>query len=94
MTAVPPAPVQLSEYVVSRVRGPTVAVPLAAFVPTHPPEAVQLVTPVPLHVSVVVPFSATDLGDALSVTARDAPLCTATATVFVTVPPLPVHASV
>lgn len=74
-------------------RGPTVAVPLAAFVPTHPPEAVQLVTPVPLHVSVVVPFSATDLG-ALSVTARDAPLCTATATVFVTVPPLPVHASV
>jgi hypothetical protein len=93
VTAVPPLPVQLSEYVVSRVSGPTVAVPLAAFVPDQPPDAVQLVAPLPFHVSVVVPFSGTDFGEAASVTDTPEPW-TVTVAVLVTVPPLPVQASV
>lgn len=37
----PPGPVQLSEYVVFAVSGPTCCVPVGIFAPVQPPEAVQ-----------------------------------------------------
>ncbi len=47
----PPVPVQVIEYVVLVV-GETDCVPLTAFVPDHPPEAVQVVALVLVHESV------------------------------------------
>ena len=73
--------------------GPTVAVPLIARVPDQPPDAVQLVTPTPVHVSDDVVLEGTDLGFAVSVT-ETAVCCTVTVAVRATLPPLPVHVSV
>jgi hypothetical protein len=49
---VPPAPVQVSENVVSAVSAPAPRVPLAASAPLQPPEALQDVAPVELQVNV------------------------------------------
>ncbi|HPF28175.1 MAG TPA: hypothetical protein PK159_16445 [Steroidobacteraceae bacterium] len=53
-TPVPPAPVQLSVYVVLVDIGPTCALPEVDFTPVQPDPAVQLVALLALHVSVVV----------------------------------------
>jgi hypothetical protein len=50
---VPPAPVQVSEYDVSAVRGPVLRVPLVANAPVQPPDAVHDVAFVEFQVSVV-----------------------------------------
>jgi len=68
-------------------------VPLIARVPDQPPDAVQLVTPTPVHVSNEVVLIGTDLGFAVSVT-DNAACCTVTAAVRATLPPAPVHVSV
>jgi hypothetical protein len=49
---VPPLPEQLSKNVDEEVSGPVEAVPLTAIVPLQSPDAVQLVAPVELQVSV------------------------------------------
>lgn len=51
----PPGPVQLKVNRASLLRGPTVSVPLKAFVPVHPSDAVQLVTTAVVHVNVMEP---------------------------------------
>ncbi len=86
---VPPAPVQVNEYVVLAVRAPVLAVPLAPFVPLQPPEAVHEVALVELQVKVAVPPLATLVG-----LADNAAVGTPAATVTVTltaalVPPAP-----
>ena len=64
---VPPAPPQLNEYEVVAVRAPVLNVPLVAFVPLQPPEAVHEVAFVELHVNVEVPPLATTVGFATNV---------------------------
>jgi hypothetical protein len=65
---VPPAPVQVSEYVVSVVKAPLLSVPLVAFAPVNvPPEAVQEVALVELQVNVEDPPLAIVVGLAASV---------------------------
>jgi hypothetical protein len=61
----PPAPLQTNEYDVVAVSALVLSVPLVAFVPLQPPEAVQDVALVELHVSIDVPPLATEVGDAL-----------------------------
>jgi hypothetical protein len=60
--------VQASAKLVVAVSAPVLSLPLVPFVPLQPPEAVQLVALVELHVSVEVPPLATLVGLALSVT--------------------------
>jgi hypothetical protein len=60
--AVPPAPVQVSVKVVFTESGLLVALPLVAFAPAQPPDAVHEVALVLLHVSCVVPPLAIALG--------------------------------
>jgi hypothetical protein len=63
---VPPAPVQVNEYVVSVVKGPVLSVPLVAFAPANvPPVAVQDVALVELQVNVALPPLLTVVGDAV-----------------------------
>jgi hypothetical protein len=52
-------PAQVSVKLVVVVSGPVEALPLVIWVPVHPPEAVQLVALVELHVSVEEPPLAT-----------------------------------
>jgi hypothetical protein len=66
---VPPAPLQLNEYEVVAERAPVLCVPLVAFAPLQPPEAVHAVAFVELHVNVEVPPLATTVGFATNVTA-------------------------
>ena len=63
---VPPAPEQVSEYVVLDVRAPVLAVPLVVLVPLQPPEAVHEVALVELHVKLAAPPLSTTVVDALS----------------------------
>ena len=63
---VPPGPVQVIEYVVVAVSAPLVCVPLAAFVPVQPPEAVHDVAFVEFQVKVAVSPLLTAAGDARS----------------------------
>lgn len=60
--AVPPLPVHVKVNVVFAESAPLVALPLAAFAPAQPPDAVHAVAFVLVHVSVVVPPTATVLG--------------------------------
>jgi hypothetical protein len=89
---VPPAPEQVNAYVVLAVRAPVLAVPLAAFVPLQPTEAVHEVALVELQVNVAVPPLATLVG--LADSAAVGTTLAATVTVAVAsalVPPGPVH---
>ena len=61
---VPPAPVQLSEYVVSVVKAPVLWLPPVANAPVQPPEALQDVVFVELQVSIAAPPLLTMVGDA------------------------------
>jgi hypothetical protein len=63
----PPAPLQTSENTVSAAKAVVVSVPLAAWVPLQPPEAMHAVALVEFHVRVVVPPGATLAGYAASV---------------------------
>ena len=65
---VPPAPVQLSVNEVLALNAPVLALPETGFEPLHPPDAVQEVALVDVHVNVLLAPLATDVGDADSVT--------------------------
>jgi hypothetical protein len=90
--AVPPVPVQLSVNVVVAESALLVAVPLVAFEPDQPPDAVHDVAFVLVHDSCVVAPLDTLAGDTLRLTVG-APV---TVTVFesLAVPPAPVQVSV
>jgi len=91
---VPPAPVQLMVYVTVPVAaGVTDWLPLMALLPDQPPEAVQLVTLVVAHDSVVALPSVTVLGEALKLSVG-AGVETVTVVEPVPVPPGPVQVSV
>jgi predicted acyl esterase len=91
---VPPAPVHFNEYVVLAVRAPVLCVPLVAFVPLQPPEAVQDVALVELQVSVDAAPLTTLVGLADSAAVGRAVAATVTvAAAGVLVPPAPVHAN-
>jgi hypothetical protein len=64
----PPAPVQVSVYVVWPVRGPTDWLPCVFFEPLHPPLAVQLEALLVVQLRVELPFSATVVGLAIRFT--------------------------
>jgi hypothetical protein len=75
------------------VSAPVLNVPLVAFAPLQPPEAVHAVAFVELHVNVELPPLATDVGFALSVAVAVG--TTVTGAVAATlVPPVPVHVNV
>jgi len=89
---VPPVPMQVSEYDVVAVRAPVLCVPLVAFAPLQPPEAVQEVALVELHVSVEALPLGTEAGFAVSATVgADATVMVALATLLV--PPVPLQVS-
>jgi hypothetical protein len=72
---------------------PVLSEPLVAFVPDHPPDAVQDVAFVLVHDSVLLVFGFTQAGLALNVTVGG-PDATVTLADWVTEPPAPVQASV
>ena len=74
------------------VSAPVDCVPDVALLPDHPPDAVQLVAFVVLHVNDDAEPDATLVGEADNVSVGAGK--TATATDFATDPPLPVHVSV
>jgi hypothetical protein len=80
--AEPPAPVQVSTNIVVAERAPLVALPLVAFVPDQPPDAVQVVAFVLAHDNAAVAPLATLAGDALRLTVGAA----TTVTVFESLP--------
>jgi hypothetical protein len=85
---IPPAPVQINEYEFVAVSAAVPWVPLVALVPLQPPEAVQEVALVELHVSVEAPPLATEVGFAVNVTVgAGTTLTLAVATLLV--PPAP-----
>jgi hypothetical protein len=88
----PPAPVQVNEYDLVAVRAPVLCVPLAAFVPLQPPEAVHDVALVELHVNVELLPLAIDVGFAVSVTVAGGSTVTI-AVAAVLAPPAPVQVS-
>ncbi len=91
--AAPPAPSQIKLKSVVFVRGPVDTVPLVAWAPVQPPDAVQVVAFVDVQVSVAVPPLAIVVGEALSVT--DGATAVTTISVDCVVVPLgPVHVSV
>jgi len=91
--AAPPAPSQIKLKSVVLVRGPVDTVPLVAWAPVQPPDAVQVVAFVDVQVSVAVPPLAIVVGEALSVT--DGATAVTTISVDCVVVPLgPVHVSV
>ena len=92
----PPGPVQTNEYVVFAVRAPVLWVPLAANAPLHPPDAVQAVAFVELHVNVEADPLAILVGAAANVAVGVGELAGVTSTVTdlrAVVPPVPVHSS-
>jgi hypothetical protein len=91
---VPPAPVQVNEYVVVAVRAPVLWPPLVAFVPANvPPIAVHDVAFVELHVSVEDWPLAMLVGFAFNVAVGMVPIVTV-AVAGALVPPVPVQVSV
>jgi hypothetical protein len=90
---VPPAPVHVSEYVVLALSSPVDWLPPVASVPVHPPNPVQLVAPVELHVNVDALLYATLVGAALSEAVGTASNVTV-AEAGALVPPGPLHVSV
>jgi hypothetical protein len=93
-TELPADPEQFIEYVVSCVSGPTLCVPEGVFEPDHPPDAVHVVTLVPVHVSVELVFRATLRGFADRLTEGAPPEATVTAAVLALLPPVPAQVSV
>lgn len=91
--AEPPAPVQMSVYLVVAVSAAVVCVPLVASEPLQPPEAVQPVALVEDHVSAEVPPLATVVGLAVSVTVGAGDV-TVTVADWLALPPAPVHVRV
>ena len=89
-TAVPPVPRQLKVNVFDELMAPVVCVPLVAFVPLQPLEAVQEVTLVDDHFKVEAPPLLTVLGLAERVTAGAARV-TETVADCVALPPVPVQ---
>ena len=67
--------------------------PLVAFAPLQPPDAVQLVASVELQVSVEAPPLTTEVGFAVSVTVGAGGVVTETLVVWLALPPPPVHVS-
>jgi hypothetical protein len=89
---VPPAPVQISEYDVLVVRALVLWLPLGALAPLQPPEAVQEVALVEVHVNVDTPPLATEAGFAVSVTVTAGTTVTlAVATLLVPAAPVQVN---
>ena len=88
----PPTPVQVSEYDVVAETGPMLCVPLVAFVPLQPPEAVHEVAFVEFHANVELPPFAIDAGFAVSV-AVGLPGTVTVAVTTLLVPPAPVQVS-
>lgn len=91
--AVPPPPVQLSEYVALAVRVPVDCVPLRALAPVQAPEAVQAVAWAETQVKLEPWPLATVLGLADSVIVGAGGV-TETVTDWVALPPEPVHVNV
>jgi hypothetical protein len=89
----PPAPVQVSVYLVVAVSAPVPCEPLAASEPPQPPEAAHEVALVEDQVNVEIAPLATVLGLALSVTVGAAEV-TVTVADCAAVPPLPVQVNV
>jgi hypothetical protein len=93
--AEPPVPLQLSVNVVALDSAAVLSLPAVAFVPVHPPEAVHDVAFVEVHVSVLVPPLATEVGDADNETVgAGVAAVTVTDAVRCVVPPAPVQLSV
>jgi hypothetical protein len=86
----PPGPAQMSEYAVAAVNGPVLRLPLAASVPLQPPEALQEVALVELHVSTEAFPEATAVGAAARV-AVGAGIDATVAVAGGVIPPRPVH---
>ena len=87
---VPPAPVQINEYEFVAASVPVLCAPLVAFVPPQPPEAVQDVAFVEVHVNVEALPPVMEVGFAVSVTVGMGTTVTvAVATLLV--PPGPAH---
>ena len=92
---VPPAPEQLSVYVVLVLRPPVLAVPEVARAPLQPPDAVQDVAFADDHVRVLAPPLATVVGDADRLTVgKGVEPSIETDALACPVPPAPVHVSV
>lgn len=89
--AVPPVPLQ-ERVKVAVAAGVTLAVPLVAMVPLQPPDAVQEVALVEVHVSVALPPTVIDVGLALIETVGAG--ATVTVVLAEAVPPAPVQSSV
>jgi len=89
---VPPAPEQISEYVVCALTGPVACVPLAASEPVHPPEAVQDTALLELQVNIDWPPADTVVGAADKVAVGTGRMTT-DAVAAGLVPPTPVHTS-
>jgi len=88
----PPVPVQVSVKLVVAVSGAVDAVPLVGSMPVHPPDALQLVAFVELHVNVDDPLLATVVGVAVNETVGAG--TTVTVTVWLALPLVPVQVSV
>ena len=71
---------------------PVLCVPLIAFAPLQPPEAVQEAAPIELQVRVEAPPLATDAGFAVNVTVSAGTTVTVAAATLL-VPPVPVQVS-
>ena len=91
--AEPPAPLQVSVYLVEAVSAVVFCEPLVGSVPFQPPEAVQLVALVEDHVSAEVAPLATRVGLALKLTVG-AGVVTATVAVCAELPPVPAQVRV
>jgi hypothetical protein len=92
--ALPPVPVQVSEYVTLAVSAPVDCEPLTALLPDHPPEAVQEVALVDDQVKVDVPPLTTVLGLALILTAAVGLGLAVTVVDWAAVPPAPLQVNV
>jgi len=92
---VPPAPVQLSVKDVLAFNAPVLCVPAVALLPLQPPDAVHDVAFVEVHVRLLLPPLATEVGDADNATVGAGVVAvTATDALAWAVPPAPVQLSV
>jgi hypothetical protein len=90
----PPLPLQINVYVVFDDNAPVLCVPDVPLLPDQPPDAVQLVAFVVLHVNCEGEPEATLVGAAVNVSVGALAAAIDTATDFVTEPPAPEQASV
>ncbi len=88
----PPLPVHVSVYVCAALNAPVLCVPDVALLPLHPPDAVQLIAFVAVHISWAAAPDCTLVGDAVNVSVGAE--ITLTAAVCDTEPPVPAHVSV